>query len=52
MEHILSTKKKSIKVVAVTHLKDYNSILNLQPPMAGKYLCLTIIHAMVFLMPL
>lgn len=52
MEHILSTKKKSIKVVAVTHLKDYNSILNLQPPMAGKYLCLTTFLFLMLLQPL
>lgn len=52
MEHIMSTKKKSMKIVAVTRLKECNSILNLQPPVAGKYLCLTIIHAMVFLTPL
>lgn len=36
MEHIMSTKKKSIKIVAVTHLKDYNSILNLQPSVAAN----------------
>lgn len=52
MEHIMSTEKKSIKVVAVTCLKDCSSILNLQPPVAGKYLSLTIIHTLVFLTPL
>lgn len=52
MEHTMSTEKKSIKVVTVTCLKDCNSILNLQPPVAGEYLSLTIIHAMVFLTPL
>lgn len=52
MEHIMSTEKKSIKVVAVTCLKNCSSILNLQPPVAGKCLSLTIIHTLVFLTPL
>lgn len=38
MEHIMSTEKKNIQVVTVTRLKDSvcNSILNLQPPVAGN----------------
>lgn len=51
MEYIMSTGKKSIQVVTVTRLKDpvCNSILNLQPPVAGKHLSLAVINAMAFL---
>lgn len=45
MKHIMSTEKKGIQVVTVTHLKDSvcNSILNLQLPAAGKHLPLTMV---------
>lgn len=50
MEHIMSQEEKGIEVVTVTHLKDScNSVLNLQPPAAGKHPTLMLINAGVVL---